>query len=34
MFEAAKLSHELFHKNAKGLQRQFHLSVSDAKLIV
>ena len=34
MFEAAKSSHELFHQNAKGLQRQFHLSVSDAKLIV
>jgi len=34
VFEAAKLSHELFHQNAKRLQRQFHLSVSDAKLIV
>ncbi|RMC19411.1 hypothetical protein DUI87_04021 [Hirundo rustica rustica] len=33
IFEQAKLSHQLFHQNAPGLVRQFHLTQEQAKLI-
>ncbi|NXT86298.1 POK10 protein, partial [Zapornia atra] len=33
-FQAAKHSHEVFHQNAKGLCKQFKISIGDAKGIV
>ncbi|TRZ19392.1 hypothetical protein HGM15179_007720 [Zosterops borbonicus] len=34
VFQQAKISHQLFHQNAPGLVRQFHLSRDQAKAIV
>ncbi|RMC20176.1 hypothetical protein DUI87_01022 [Hirundo rustica rustica] len=34
IFEQAKLSHQLFHQNAPGLVRQFHITREQAKAIV
>ncbi|NWZ41235.1 POK18 protein, partial [Brachypodius atriceps] len=34
IFEQAKISHQLFHQNAPGLVRQFHLTREQAKAIV
>ncbi|RMC16581.1 hypothetical protein DUI87_06518 [Hirundo rustica rustica] len=34
IFEQAKLSHQLFHQNASGLVRRFHLTREQAKAIV
>ncbi|NXI30888.1 POK6 protein, partial [Sterrhoptilus dennistouni] len=34
VFQQAKMSHQLFHQNAPGLVRQFHLSRDQAKAIV
>ncbi|RMC20735.1 hypothetical protein DUI87_01587 [Hirundo rustica rustica] len=34
IFEQAKLSHQLFHQNAPGLVRRFHLTQEQAKAIV
>ncbi|NWH69036.1 POK18 protein, partial [Geococcyx californianus] len=34
VFEQAKISHQLFHQNAPGLVRQFHLTREQAKAIV
>ncbi|RMC01195.1 hypothetical protein DUI87_22287 [Hirundo rustica rustica] len=34
IFEQAKLSHQLFHQNAHGLVRQFHITREQAKAIV
>ena len=34
LFDAARISHEMFHQNARGLHRQFNIGVNDARLIV
>ncbi|NXW75216.1 POK18 protein, partial [Hirundo rustica] len=34
IFEQAKLSHQLFHQNAPGLVRRFHLTWEQARTIV
>ncbi|NXX09861.1 POK8 protein, partial [Larus smithsonianus] len=34
IFEQAKISHQLFHQNAPGLVRRFHLTRDQAKAIV